>query len=65
MTKKNKLTKKILLERAKPYHIKDAKQLKKTALIHQLQLAEGYSDCFSKLTNCSIEPCFYRQQCQK
>jgi len=65
MKNKNKLTKKILLERAQPYCIKGAKKLKKTVLIHQLQLAEGHTDCFAKIPNCSIEPCFYRKQCQK
>jgi len=65
MPKKNKLTKKVLLERAKPYDIQGAKKLKKTALIHQLQLAEGYVDCFGTIENCAVEPCFYRQKCQK
>ncbi|MDQ6995144.1 MAG: hypothetical protein Q9M18_06065 [Mariprofundaceae bacterium] len=65
MSKKNKLTKKVLLERAKPYQIQGAKKLKKAALIHQLQLAEGYVDCFGKIPNCSIETCFYRKACQK
>jgi len=65
MSKKNKITKKVLLERAKPYAIKGAKHLKKTNLIHQMQLAEGHADCFTRIPNCSVDPCFYRKLCQK
>jgi len=65
MSKEIELTKKNLLDRAKPYNIKGAKQLKKEALIHRLQLAEGHTDCFAKIPNCGVFPCFYRKQCQK
>jgi len=65
MEKKKKLTKKILLKRAKAYPIKGAKQLKKKALIRQLQLAEGHTDCFARISDCRVEPCFYRSLCQK
>jgi len=65
MSKKVKVTKKVLLDRAKTYKIKGAKQLKKTALIHQMQLAEGHTDCYGKISNCTVKPCFYRSECQK
>jgi len=65
MKGKNPLSKKALLKRAKAYDIQGAAKLKKTALIHQMQLAEGYTDCYKKIQDCSVEPCFYRKQCQK
>jgi len=65
MSKKNKLTKKVLLERAQSYAIQGAKHLKKTALIHQMQTIEGHTDCFARISNCSVTPCFYRKLCQK
>ncbi|MDQ6955076.1 MAG: hypothetical protein Q9M20_06490 [Mariprofundaceae bacterium] len=60
----NKISKKMLLEQSKEFNIKGAGKLKKLDLIHQLQLAEGNADCFSKISNCSVTPCFYRETCQ-
>jgi len=65
MTKKTtNISKKVLLELSKQYSIKGARKLKKIDLIHQLQLAEGNSDCFGRIPNCSVTPCFYRDVCQ-
>ena len=59
-----KITKKALLENAKAFNIKGASTMKKEALIHALQTAEGNSPCFLTISNCSVEPCLYRAECQ-
>jgi len=62
--KSTPISKKLLLELAEPFDIKGAKKMKKEVLIHQLQLAEGNTDCFKRILNCSVSPCFYRDTCQ-
>ncbi len=59
-----KISKKTLLENAKSFNIKGASGMKKTDLIHALQTAEGNSPCFLTISNCSVEPCLYRSECQ-
>ena len=59
-----KITKKDLLNHAKPLHIKGASKLKKTDLIHAIQIAEGNTPCFLTIKNCSVSPCLYRAECQ-
>lgn len=65
MSNKKKLSKNALLKRAKAYPIKNAKKLKKKALIRELQVHEGYTDCFARIEGCQVEACFYRALCQK
>jgi len=59
-----KITKKDLLNHAKPLNIKGASKLKKTDLFHAIQIAEGNNPCFLTIENCSVSPCFYRAECQ-
>ena len=59
-----KITKKELLENAKPFSIKGASTMKKEDLIHAIQTAEGNNPCFLTISNCSVEPCLYRAECQ-
>ncbi|MDQ7058435.1 MAG: Rho termination factor N-terminal domain-containing protein [Ghiorsea sp.] len=59
-----KITKKDLLNHAKPLNIKGASKLKKTDLIHAIQNAEGNNPCFLTIDNCSVSPCLYRAECQ-
>ena len=60
----NKITKQALLEHAKPFKIKGASKMKKTELIHAIQIAEGNSPCFLTINNCGVNPCLYRGECQ-
>jgi len=59
-----KVTKKVLLEKAAELELKGVQKLKKEALIHTIQLAEGNTDCFAKLGECAVSPCLYRAECQ-
>jgi hypothetical protein len=59
-----KTTKKDLLNHAKPLSNKGASKLKKTDLIHAIQIAEGNEPCFLAIDNCSVSPCLYRAECQ-
>jgi len=59
-----KITKKALIESARPLNIKGAAKLKKTALIHAIQTVEGNNPCFLTIKNCAVSPCSYRDECQ-
>jgi len=59
-----KITKKALLDHAKPLAIKGASKMKKDDLIHAIQIAEGNAPCFLTITNCSVTPCMFRAECQ-
>ena len=59
-----KTTKKDLLTHAKPLSIKGAAKMKKTDLIHAIQIAEGNDPCFLTMDNCSVSPCLFRAECQ-
>jgi len=59
-----KITKKELLQLAKPFAIKGASKMKKETLIHNIQIAEGHTPCFLTISNCSVTPCLYRAECQ-
>lgn len=59
-----KITKKALLEKATELHLKNAAKLRKTDLIHTIQIAEGNTDCFSRIEDCDVSPCLYRAECQ-
>ena len=59
-----KITKKELLDLAKPLSITGASKMKKEDLIHAIQTAEGNAPCFLTISNCSVSPCLYRAECQ-
>ena len=59
-----KITKKELLLKASEMHLKGVQKLKKEALIHQIQIAEGNDACFARIQNCAVSPCLYRAECQ-
>jgi len=58
-----KITKKLLLEKAENLHLVKVKSLKKSDLIHRIQEAEGHNPCFKTIPNCAIDPCLFRQEC--
>lgn len=60
-----KITKKILITKAEELGLVKVKSLKKTDLIHKIQTAEGNNPCFQTISDCSVEPCLYRQECMK
>ena len=59
-----KVTKKELLVKAAEFDLKGVQKLKKEALIHAIQIAEGNDACFSNIQNCAVNPCLYRAECQ-
>jgi len=59
-----KVTKKELLVKAAEFDLKGVQKLKKEALIHVIQIAEGNDACFSNIQNCAVNPCLYRAECQ-
>ena len=61
---KKKITKKELSEKAIALNLKGAAKLRKRELIHAIQIAEGNTDCFAKISNCAVSPCLYRVECQ-
>ncbi len=59
-----KITKKELNEKAATLGLKGAAKLRKTDLIHAIQIAEGNTDCFGRIEQCDVSPCLYRAECQ-
>jgi len=59
-----KITKKELIEKATLLNLKGVTKLRKPDLIHNIQLAEGNTDCFARISNCAVTPCLYRAECQ-
>jgi len=59
-----KVTRKDLSEKAIELSLKGMAKLRKTELIHAIQIAEGNTDCFTKIPNCAVSPCLYRPECQ-
>ncbi len=59
-----KVTKKELLVKAAEFELKGTQKLKKEALIHAIQVAEGNDACFSNIQSCAVSPCLYRVECQ-
>jgi len=59
-----KITKKELTGKASGLNLKGAAKLRKTDLIHAIQIAEGNTDCFARISNCAVSPCLYRAECQ-
>jgi len=58
------VTKKELLEKASEIGLKGVTKLRKPELIHSIQIAEGNTDCFTRISNCAVSPCLYRSECQ-
>jgi len=59
-----KITKKELTTKAAELNLKGAAKLRKPELIHAIQIAEGNTDCFSRIPDCAVSPCLYRAECQ-
>jgi len=59
-----KITKKELTSKASELNLKGVAKLRKSELIHAIQVAEGNSDCFARISNCAVSPCLYRAECQ-
>ena len=59
-----KITKKQLTIIAAELNLKGAAKLRKPELIHAIQIAEGNTDCFARIENCTVSPCLYRSECQ-
>ena len=59
-----KVTKKELTEMATTLNLKGVSKLRKPELIHAIQIAEGNTDCFTRISNCAVTPCLYRAECQ-
>ena len=60
----NKVTKKMLLEIAKGLNLRGVQNLRKEALIHTIQSAEGHNPCFKTIQGCGVNPCLFRAECQ-
>jgi hypothetical protein len=59
-----KVTKKELAEKAVGLGLRGISKLRKLELIHSIQVAEGNTDCFSRILNCAVTPCLYQAECQ-
>jgi len=59
-----RITKKDLTSKAADLNLKGVAKLRKPELIHAIQIAEGNSDCFARISNCAVSPCLYRADCQ-
>ncbi len=59
-----KVTRKELSEKAIQLSLKGLGKLRKSELIHAIQIAEGNTDCFTRIQNCAVSPCLYRAECQ-
>jgi hypothetical protein len=59
-----KVTKKYLSEKAAKLSLKGVSKLRKYELIHAIQIAEGNTDCFARISGCAVNPCLYRAECQ-
>jgi len=64
MTAQKKVTKAELLAKAGELGLKGISKHKKGELIHTIQIAEGNTDCFSRISDCAVNPCLYRAECQ-
>jgi len=59
-----KITKKELIAKASSLSMKGVAKLRKPELIHAIQIAEGNTDCFTRISDCAVMPCLYRSECQ-
>jgi len=63
MQSQEKITKKLLTDKAKSLGLKNVQKLKKVELIHCIQSAEGHSPCFGRIPDCGVTPCLFRSEC--
>jgi len=63
MKKNTKITKKILIDKARLLGLKKVKRLRKVELIHEIQTAEGNRPCFQQIPDCMVSPCLFRGEC--
>lgn len=54
-----------LREMAKDLGMSGYSRMNKTDLIHSIQLAEGNSDCYSRIVNCGETQCLFYVLCQE
>ncbi|ATX81658.1 Rho termination factor, N-terminal domain [Mariprofundus ferrinatatus] len=64
MAAKNTVTKKELLEKASGIGLKGVSKYRKPELIHAIQVAEGNSPCFGKISDCWEFNCQFGGDCQ-
>ena len=43
--------------------LKSFNKLRKTDLIHEIQIAEGHDPCFGTIPGCGQEDCLFREDC--
>ncbi len=63
MSRNSRITKKILIDKARGLGLKNVQKLRKTELIHGIQVAEGNSPCFQRIPDCAVSPCMFRSEC--
>ena len=63
MQSQEKITKKLLTDKAKGLGLKNVQKLKKVELIHCIQTAEGHNACFGCIPDCGVTPCMFRSEC--
>jgi Rho termination factor, N-terminal domain len=51
-------------ELARQQGVKNYSKLKKAELIRTIQTHEGNAPCFQTITDCRVEPCLWRPDCQ-
>ena len=51
-------------ERARELKVKNYSRMRKDDLIRAVQLAEGNTDCYKRITNCGEMDCLWREDCQ-
>jgi len=61
------MTMKELREKAKPLGVKIGVGLSKTDAVRQVQIAEGFDDCFGRglFNSCGQADCCFRPDCEK
>jgi len=65
MQSQEKITKKLLTDKAKSLGLKNIQKLSKVELIHTIQTAEGHVPCFGRIPDCAVSPCLFRGECIK
>lgn len=51
-------------KRARELKVKNYSRMRKDDLIRAIQLAEGNTDCYKRITNCGETDCLWREDCQ-
>ncbi|MFQ5355064.1 MAG: Rho termination factor N-terminal domain-containing protein [Mariprofundaceae bacterium] len=63
MSKDVRMTKKGLIDQARMLGLKNVQKLRKTELIHEIQISEGNNPCFQRIPDCAVSPCMFRREC--